>query len=179
MRYFFGTYERSPDDKGRLLIPSQFRSVILADKRVPRLEDQSAEVDDEDDGKKSGTEGARLFVTLGARPRTLSLYTAKRWHALLARLEPVFEADDEGKQFELQFLSTAVEVDMDKQGRLILPDRLRRKAKLEKDLVLVGQKHRIDLWKKADYEQSLGIDWAGDEWPDWRKYMQRRPASPT
>jgi MraZ protein len=176
MRFFFGTYERTPDDKGRLVIPSQFRSVILADRRVPRLEEQSAEAEEEDEsnGKKSGARGARLFVTLGEHPRTLSLYTAKRWHALLARLEPVFEADDEGKQFELQFVGTAHEVDMDKQGRLILPERLKRKARLEKDLVLVGQKHRIDVWNRVDFEQALGIDWEIDDWHGWAAHLRRR-----
>jgi DNA-binding transcriptional regulator/RsmH inhibitor MraZ len=77
-------------------------------------------------------------------------------------------------RFELQCLSTAVAADMDTQGRLLPPERPKHKAKPEKDLILVGEEHRVDVWNRVECERSLGIDWASDERPDWAQYMRRR-----
>ena len=57
----------------------------------------------------------------------------------------------------------------------MLPDRLRRKAKLEESIYLIGQNTRIDIWNRADLERSQGIDWEGDGWPDWEEFLRVKP----
>ena len=153
MRIFTGQYERTIDAKNRIQLPSQLRSAI----------------DPERDG-----EG--LYVTLGEFRGTLSIFTNRGFEELVARIETEFIPGPESRRFELQFYSLASYVDMDKQGRIVLPDRLRKKARLGEEVFLVGQKYRIDVWNRVDLERSMVIDWEGDDWPDWQGFLRMRPA---
>lgn len=155
MRIFTGQYDRTIDGKNRLQLPSQIRAAM----------------DPEQDGNG-------LYVMLGQFPKTLSLYTEARFQELATRMETEFIPGRESLQFELQFYGTPVYVEIDKQGRIVLPDRLRKKARLGADVYLVGQKTRLDLWNRADFERELGIDWEGDDWPDWQGFLRSRPGGP-
>jgi len=152
MRIFTGQYERTIDAKNRIQLPAQVR----------------ASIDPEDDGKG-------LYVTLGDHRGTLSIFTERGFEDLAARIETEFMPGQESRRFELQFYALAARVDIDKQGRILLPERLCRKARLGEDVFLVGQKHRIDIWNRADLDESMGIDWKGDEWPDWQGFLRMRP----
>ena len=90
-------------------------------------------------------------------------------------METEFQPGPDALRFELQFFGLASRVEVDKQGRFVLPDRLLQKARLKSEVYLVGQKQRIDVWNREDLDRSLGIDWAGDEWPDWHGFLRRRP----
>ncbi len=155
MPVFTGQYDRTLDAKNRIQLPSQLRSAI------------NPEVD-----------GAGLYVTLGEHRGTLSLFTERAFEELAARIETEFIPGSESRRFELQFYGLASHVDMDKQGRFVLPDRLRKKARLGEEAYLVGQKSRIDVWNRADFERSLGIDWEGDDWPEWQGFLRMRPREP-
>lgn len=154
MRIFTGQYERTIDAKNRIQLPSQLRSAI----------------DPERDGKG-------LYVTLGEYRGTLSILTERGFEELAARIETEFIPGPESRRFELQFYGLASPVDIDKQGRLVLPDRLCKKARLSDEVFLVGQKHRIDIWNRKDLERSMAIDWEGDDWPDWQGFLRMRPAA--
>ncbi len=153
MRIFTGQYDRTLDSKNRIQIPAQLRSAM--------------------DPKRDGD---GLYVTLGEHRGTLSIYTEREFEALASRMETEFMPGEKSRRFELQFYSLATFVEPDKQGRLVLSDQLVRKAKLKDELVLVGQKRRIDVWNKQEFEKSLAIDWEGDEWPDWQGYLRMRPS---
>ncbi len=90
-------------------------------------------------------------------------------------METEFLPGPESRKFELQFYGLAEYVEMDKQGRIILPERLRQKARLREEVFLVGQKHRLDIWNRDDLDRATGIDWEGDEWPDWQGFLRMRP----
>ncbi len=154
MRYFTGQFERTIDEKNRIQLPSQLRSSI----------------DEERDGKL-------LYITLGQHGGTLSIFTEKGFEALAGRTETEFQSGPEALRFELQFFGLASSIEMDKQGRFVLPDRLVKKARLGSDVVLVGQGSRIDVWDPAALDRSMGIDWAGDEWPNWQSYLRNRPST--
>jgi len=64
---------------------------------------------------------------------------------------------------------------VDKQGRFVLPERLVNKARLKTEVVLVGQKNRIEVWNRDDLDRSLNIDWEGDSWPDWQGFLRMPP----
>jgi MraZ protein len=158
MRFFTGQHDRTRDAKNRIQIPAQFRSIIEAE----------------------SPEGSNfLYVTLGENRGTLSILTARRFEELAERMETEYMPGPESRRFELQFYGLACAVEMDKQGRIVLPDKLTRKARLGKDLLLLGQKNRIDLWNKADFERSLGVDWEGEDWPDWQGFLRMRPTRST
>lgn len=152
MRIFIGQYERTIDAKNRIQLPSQLRGSI----------------DPESDG-------AGLYITLGEHRGTLSFFTERAFHELSGRMETEFIPGPESRRFELQFYALASYVEMDKQGRIVLPEQLRKKARLASQVFLVGQKHRIDVWNQADFERSVGIDWDGDDWPDWQGFLRMRP----
>jgi len=156
MRVFTGQYDRTIDSKNRIQLPSQLRAAI----------------DPEQDG--SG-----LYVTLGEHRGTLSIFTELAFEELAARMETETMPGPESRRFELQFYAIASHVDMDKQGRLVLPERLRKKARLGEEIYLVGQKHRIDMWNRGDLDRAMGIEWDGEDWPDWQSFVRMRRTEST
>lgn len=152
MRLFTGQYDRTIDAKNRIQLPSQLRSAIEPER-----------------------DGEGLYIILGEFKGTLSIYTERGFEELSTRIETETMTDPDAVRFEMQFFSTSVFVEMDKQGRLVLPDRLRKMARLEEEVLLVGQKRRIDVWNRAEFEQTLGIDWEGEDWPKWQGFLRMKP----
>lgn len=152
MRFFTGQYDRAIDAKNRIQLPSQLRAAI------------------EGDGGGSG-----LYITLGEHRGTLSIFTDRTFEALADRIGTEVMPGPESRRFELQFYALASHVEIDKQGRILLPENLCRKARLSGDVVLVGQKFRVDLWSRAELEKTMGIDWEGDDWPDWQGFLRMKP----
>ncbi len=152
MRFFIGQHERTIDEKNRLQLPSQLRSAIEPER-----------------------DGRGLLVTLGEDRGTLAIFTERGFEELSARIETEFMAGAESARFERQFYSQASYVEVDPQGRFVLPERLVKKARLGKEVYLVGRKHRIEVWNRSDFDQSLGIDWQSDDWPDWQGFLRMRP----
>lgn len=152
MQLFTGQYERTIDAKNRIQLPSQLRGAIDLE-----------------------ADGNAIYVTLGEDQRTLSLYTRRGLEELAARLETEFSATPRAREFERQFYALTSTVEIDKQGRIVIPDRLRKKARLGEEVYLVGQKNRIEIWNRADLNRSLGIDWEGDDWPEWQSFIRKRP----
>ncbi len=158
MRVFVGSYPKSLDDKKRLQIPSQFCKVIH-------------------DGKEA--DKTRLYVTLGREEKTLSIFTEERFEAFVRRMETEYIPGPGPRKFELQFYAMTRQVEMDKQGRLTLPDDLAKKASLGSDMMLVGLKDHIVVWNRERFDAALGEDLEGDTWPDWEPYLWSKPGSPT
>jgi len=77
----------------------------------------------------------------------------------------------ESLDFEQRFFSTACRIETDKQGRVVLPEYLTNMARLKGEVVLAGAKHRIDIWRKKDFDAFMGIDWEHD-WPDWQRFLR-------
>ena len=156
MRFFTGQYDRTIDAKNRIQLPAQLRAVIDPDR-----------------------DGNGLYVTLGESRGSLALYSPRGFEELAARIETEFMPGPESRRFELQFYGLASHVDIDKQGRFVLPERLVKKARLGADVFLVGRKNRIDLWNRAELGRSMGIDWEGDKWPEWQGFLRMRPRTST
>jgi len=156
MRFFTGEYDRTIDAKNRIQLPSQLRGAIDRER-----------------------DGAGLYVTLGERRGTLSIFTERTFEELAGRMETEFLPGEESQRFELQFYGLTSYVELDPQGRFVLPDRLIKKARLTEEVMLVGQKHRIDVWNREALDRSMGIDWEGEEWPDWQGFLRMRPRDAT
>lgn len=114
---FIGEYHHTIDEKGRLAIPTKFRD---------RMKD-----------------GAVVTRGLDA---CLVLYTKAEWEKLATKLAnlPISQADT--RAFTRFMLAGAMDVGCDKQGRIVLPDYLRKYAKLGKNVVVAGLYNRLEIW---------------------------------
>lgn len=120
---FIGEYHHSIDDKGRMAVPVKFR-VALA-------------------------EGA--IVTRGL-DRSLFLYPKEEWESLAAKLAamPLGQADT--RAFARLMLAGAMEVDVDKSGRVNIPEYLRTYAGLSKNVVVAGLYNRMEIWDEEAWK---------------------------
>jgi len=122
---FMGEYNHTVDVKGRLIIPSKFREVL----------------------------GDTFVVTKGL-DGCLFVYDNEEWNAFEEKLKQLPLTNKSARQFVRFFLAGAAEVEVDKQGRILLPGVLREFAGLEKDVVLIGVASRIEIWDKEKLAQS-------------------------
>lgn len=120
---FMSEYNHTVDTKGRLIIPAKFRE-SLGDEFVV----------------SKGMDGC-LFV-----------YANEDWNAFEQKLTSLPLINKEARQFARFFLAGAAQVEVDKQGRILLPASLREFAGLEKDVVLVGVGSRIEIWSREKWE---------------------------
>ena len=120
---FMGEYNHTIDTKGRLTIPSKFREVLGDDFVVTK-----------------GLDGC-LFV-----------YDNKEWNAFEEKLKSLPLTNKEARQFARFFLAGAAEVEVDKQGRILVPNILREFAQISRDVVLIGVASRIEIWSKERFE---------------------------
>ena len=120
---FMSEYNHTVDAKGRLIIPSKFREILGDEFAISK-----------------GMDGC-LFV-----------YANDDWKAFEEKLTSLPLINKEARQFARFFLAGAAQVEVDKQGRILLPASLRSFANLDKDVVLVGVGSRIEIWDKEKYE---------------------------
>lgn len=129
---FTDAHERTIDEKNRIQIPAPFRDTLDPDRQ-----------------------GAYLYVVPGERSRTLSLYPARYFEDRVRSIHTDQIPGPDALDFEQMFYSLASRVEMDKQGRLVLPERQLAAGELKKDIYITGANYRLDLWNKADYETFL------------------------
>ncbi len=124
---FIGEYSHNLDDKGRMAIPVKFRRDL--------------------------SKGA--VVTRGL-DNCLFLYTKTEWEKLAEKLAslPISQADS--RAFARLMLAGAMDVEVDKQGRIILPEYLRQFARLSKEVVVAGLYNRLELWDSQTWAQYKG-----------------------
>lgn len=106
---FVGEYSHSLDSKGRLIIPSRFREAL----------------------------GDTFMVTKGL-DGCLSIYDMEGWKNLESKLQALPLTNANARKFTRFMLGGAIECEVDKQGRILIPANLREFAHLTKDVALVG-----------------------------------------
>lgn len=117
---FIGEYSATLDDKGRIAIPTKFRTQLDAQVVITRGLDQS-----------------------------LFLYPLAEWAKLAEKLANLPIATANTRAFSRLMLAGAMDCEIDKQGRVILPSYLKIFAKMEKRIVFAGMYNRIELWSEA------------------------------
>ena len=120
---FMSEYNHTVDTKGRLIVPSKFREQL----------------------------GDEFVVTKGM-DGCLFVYANDDWSAFEQKLTSLPLINKEARKFARFFLAGAAQVEVDKQGRILLPANLREFAGLEKDVVLVGVGSRIEIWSRENWE---------------------------
>lgn len=114
---FIGEYKHTVDTKGRLSIPSKFRRQL-----------------------KEG-----VIITRGL-DSCLFLYPKKEWDKLASKLSQLSISQANNRAFTRLMLAGAWDVKLDKQGRVVVPDYLRKYALLDKKTVIAGLYNRLEIW---------------------------------
>lgn len=126
---FLGSHQLTVDEKGRLAIPARIRSQ-LAD-----------------------SHGLEVVITMG--PNTsLEIYPALEFKNIAEQIQNL-EDRDAAELLKLAFVGRATETEIDKQGRVMLPQFLRKQAQLESSVVLVGQINRLELYAQAIWDEKF------------------------
>lgn len=120
---FMGEFDHTTDPKGRLIVPSKFRDEL----------------------------GEKFVVTRGLDGCLLA-YASEEWEKVTTGLRSLSLVNKSGRQFTRFFFAGAAEIDMDKQGRILIPEKLRDFANITKDVVTVGADNKIEIWSKDRYE---------------------------
>lgn len=131
---FIGEYSHNIDDKGRVAIPKKFTPELSSGAVVTRGLDQC-----------------------------LFLYTRSEWNKLAEKLANLPFAQANSRAFSRLMLAGAMDLEMDKQGRLVIPEYLRQFAGIKKNVVIAGLYNRLEIWD-ADL---------------WKEYTKRSEAEST
>lgn len=123
---FMGEYNHTIDAKGRLIVPAKFREIL----------------------------GDNFIVTKGL-DGCLFVYPNDEWTRFEEKLKSLPLTNKNARQFTRFFLAGAAACEVDKQGRILLPQVLREFASLEKDVVLVGVASRIEIWSRGRWDESM------------------------
>ncbi|MCA9873283.1 MAG: division/cell wall cluster transcriptional repressor MraZ [Anaerolineales bacterium] len=120
---FLGEFTHTIDSKGRLTIPAKFRGELAAGLVVTRGFDQN-----------------------------LMLFTLEGWQELADRIAQRPLADEDVRAFRRRVFSGAVDLEPDRQGRILLPPYLREFAGIDGDVVIAGMYNYVELWSAAAWE---------------------------
>ena len=131
---FIGKHDRSLDDKGRLVLPSGYRRAF---------EDAGGGV-------------------LAPWDRCLGLWTRDHFEVVMNKLLDKVSAEEADDDVVRLFAGAAADVQLDAQGRFVLPEDQRRHAAIGRDVKVLGQHNRIEIWDAERFSSVEGGKTADD-----------------
>ena len=126
---FMGEYSHSIDEKGRLIMPSKFRSEL-----------------------------GETFVLTRGLDGCLFAYPKSEWNDLEERLRSLPLTNKNARKITRFLVSAAASCEMDKQGRILVPSALREYAGLEKEVVVTGNLERVEIWDKTKWTENNSFE---------------------
>ncbi|MBF0465265.1 MAG: division/cell wall cluster transcriptional repressor MraZ [Nitrospirae bacterium] len=126
MTGFFGRHNQRLDEKGRMIVPASFRDVLKSNY------------------------GNNLYITATLNDECLQIFPEEEWKALMEKVKTLPKTNEAVKFFKRKVIGSAVECEVDKQGRVLIPPALREDVKIElnAEIVVVGQEDIIEVWDK-------------------------------
>jgi len=121
---FIGEYQYRLDSKGRVAIPPKFRANLIAGCIVTRGLDKS------------------LFI-----------YSKEEWEKLAHKLATLPISQKNSRAFTRLMLAGAMDLEIDKQGRIVLPKYLREYAGLKTKVIITGLYNRLEVWDSDKWNQ--------------------------
>ena len=122
---FRGVQHINMDAKGRLAMPARQREPLLS-----RCDGQ-------------------IVVTIDTQSNCLVVYPLPEWERIEQEIQGLPALNPAVKRFQRLMLGYATDLELDGNGRMLLPQPLREYAQLDKKLVLVGQGNKLELWSEA------------------------------
>ncbi|MEK9186480.1 MAG: division/cell wall cluster transcriptional repressor MraZ [Patescibacteria group bacterium] len=120
---FIGEYKHNLDEKGRMAVPAKFRSQL---------------------------KGA--IITRGL-DKCLFVFRKSEWDILAKKIMALPLTQANSRAFARLMLSGAMEAPLDRQGRILVPDYLRRYANLKKQTIIAGVYNRMEIWDEAGWNR--------------------------
>ena len=120
---FIGEYSHTIDNKGRMAVPAKFRQNL-----------------------KKGA-----IVTRGL-DNCLFIYTQSEWEKLVEKLSSLPLSQEKSRAFSRLTLAGAMDVAIDSQGRILIPEYLRKFANLKKDAIIAGLYNRLEIWDSSQWQ---------------------------
>lgn len=121
---FIGEYEHALDSKNRIIVPSKFREEL----------------------------GIKFILTKGL-DGCLYAYPLNEWKSLEEKLKKLPLTNKNARAFVRFFFSGANEMELDKQGRTLIPQSLLEYAAVKKEIVSIGVSNRVEIWSKEKWEE--------------------------
>ncbi len=118
------------DDKGRLAVPTRYRE---------RLKIEA---------------NGQLIITIDTGTRCLLLYPLPDWEVIEKKIEALPSFNVEARRIQRLLIGHATEVELDKNGRVLVSPPLREYADLEKNVVLVGQGKKFEIWNESSWQET-------------------------
>ena len=135
---FRGVQHINMDTKGRLAVPARQRESLL---------NQSA---------------GKVVITIDTQSHCLTLYPLPEWERIEAEIQSLPALNPAVKRFQRLMLGYAADIELDGNGRALLPQSLRDSAHLEKKIVLVGQGNKLEIWAEdrwlAERDAALSVE---------------------
>jgi len=132
---FRGVQHINMDAKGRLAMPARQREPLLSEC------------------------GGQVVVTIDTQSACLTIYPLPEWERIEKDIQGLPALNPAVKRFQRLMLGYATDLELDGNGRMLLPQPLREYAQLDKKLVLVGQGNKLELWSESlwlsEREQAL------------------------
>ena len=122
---FMGKYQNSIDAKNRMIVPSKYREEL----------------------------GYKCVLTKGI-DKCLYIYPMSEWERFMTKLSALPSSDMNARAFVRHFYANAVECEVDRQGRLTIPQELRDYAGIDKELVTIGILDKVEIWSRAEWENA-------------------------
>lgn len=121
------------DEKGRINFPARYRQ---------RLETEAA---------------GQLIVTIDTEVRCLLMYPLSAWESIEEKIETLPSFNRQARRIQRLLIGHATEVELDGQGRILIPQPLRDYAELQKTIVLVGQGKKFEIWNEHSWNEARKI----------------------
>ena len=121
-----GEFHHNIDEKGRLIIPSKFRSEL----------------------------GERLIITKGL-DKCLFVYSETEWNKVMQKVGSLQFTKKNVRAFERTFIGGASIIEFDKQGRINITSPLVHYANIKKECVIIGVSERLEIWSKEEFESYM------------------------
>jgi len=126
------------DSKGRVALPTRYREFV-----------------------KSICDN-KMVVTIDTGQKCLLLYPVTEWELIQKEIDALPSLRNSTRRIQRLLTGYATDIDVDSNGRMLLPAKLRAYARLEKKLVLVGQGKKFEIWDEEHWEEMLEI-WLKEE----------------
>ena len=129
MTFFTSEHESKLDAKGRLVLPARIKSQLPDDER-------------------------ELVIRKGFE-QCLILYPTVEFKKVFSKISSLNEFNEEYRKLQRNFLSGVVTVELDANGRFLLPRNMLSYAQLDKEVTLVGTGNKVEIWNPSIYEKHL------------------------
>jgi MraZ protein len=131
---FRGANAINLDSKGRLTIPTRYRQSLLDDCQ------------------------GQLVCTIDTSQNCLLLYPLPEWEEIELKLSKLSSTNPQERRLQRLLLGYAMEGEMDKSGRILIAPTLRQHAALDKQIMLVGQLNKFEIWDANVWQQQIFED---------------------